>query len=99
MGLDLMPWDPLEGAPASDGTVWIHFTNPEWVSFIAVMEQLGIDLHGYLGREPMAVLTEEICLAVADALENHPEALPESDRDRWRGQIPHWRHAGGFMAL
>jgi len=99
MGLDLVPWDPNEGAPAPDGTVWVHFTNHEWVTFTVTMEQLGVDLYGFPGRESMSVLTEEICIAVADALENHPDALPEADRRRWQGSVPFWRNAGGFVAL
>ena len=106
MGMDLIPVNPSEEAPRWDapGKSWHGKLIPGrynwsgWSWLLQHLERWGVLTDEFQYTNDGDVISEETCIRVADAIEQHVSELDEPDDTKvWlMGHVILWRTCGGY---
>jgi len=91
MGVILIPVNETQESVDYNWKAWRYLTS--------LLETWGVNLDEFSDRNEGALLSTNICCAVADAIEKHLNELSAEDRAWLVEHIVAWRQSGGFRQL
>lgn len=104
MGMDLKPINPSANAPrhstddkwSPNEAFWGRYNWSGWSYIIDRLNEWGVDTSTFAGCNDGAVIPDEVCKQVADAIEKNAPNLDEEHRDWLLGHVLLWRTCGGY---
>jgi hypothetical protein len=104
MGMDLVPINPSEDAPRWNEpgkswhgkVVWGRYNWAGWTVLWELLQEWGVLTEEFDCMNDGKVISEEACIRVADAIEQHLPELPPDYQEWLRPHIQLWRTCGGY---
>jgi hypothetical protein len=104
MGMDLVPINPSEDAPRWDvpemswhgEVISGRYSWAGWSELCGLLKEWGVPTEEFDCMNEGKMISEETCIRVAEAIEQHLPELPADYQEWLQPHIELWRTCGGY---
>lgn len=69
----------------------LNYNLPGWVALLNYLKEWGVDVSKITDATGDDIISSQLCLAIAEALEVHYDELPLDDKEWLAGHDKHWQ--------